>query len=124
MGCSSRLIDRDVGGSLRSRLSGIATCRGDSCRFPVLGEGCDSFQVGPSSQTNSLCFSNRGVVRMGGIRGVRDDNFSGREGSVSGEISFHFPVMGAHWNSSHSGGVGLSLDNVLDFGCLGNRDLV
>jgi len=49
VGCSSGLIDRDVGGSLRSRLSGIATCRGDSCRFPVLSEGCDAFQDGPSS---------------------------------------------------------------------------
>jgi len=48
VGCSSGLIDRDAGGSLRSRLSGITTCRGDSCRFPVLGDGCDSFQCGPS----------------------------------------------------------------------------
>jgi len=32
--------------------------------------------------------------------------------------------MGACWNSSHSSGVGLSLDNILDFGCLGNRGLV
>ena len=62
MGCSTGLIDRDVSGSLRSRLNGIATCRGESCHFPVLGEGCDSFQDGPSSQTNSSCFSNKGVV--------------------------------------------------------------
>jgi len=60
--CSSGLIDCGASGLLHSRLSGIATCRGDSCRFPVLGEGCDSFQVGPSSRTNSLCFSNRGMV--------------------------------------------------------------
>jgi len=28
------------------------------------------------------------------------------------------------WNASHSGGVGLSLDNVLVSGCLGNRGLL
>jgi len=49
VGCSSGLIDRGASGSLHSRLSSIATCHGDSCRFPVLGEGCDPFQVGPSS---------------------------------------------------------------------------
>jgi len=62
VGCSSGLIDRSVTGSLRSRLSGIVTCHGDSCRFPVEGEGCDAFQDGPSSRMNSLCFSNKGVV--------------------------------------------------------------
>jgi len=49
VGCSSGLIDLSVSRSLCSRLSGIAMCRGDSCRFPVAGEGCDSFQDGPSS---------------------------------------------------------------------------
>jgi len=47
VGCSSGFIDRGTSGSLRPCLSGIVTCRGDSCCFPVLGEGCDSFQVGP-----------------------------------------------------------------------------
>ena len=124
VGCSSRLIDHGISGSLRSRLSGIATCRGDSCRFPVLGEGCDLFQDGPSSQMNSSCFLNKGVVRMGGIRGARDDNATRGGDSVFSESSFRFPVMGGGWYSSHSGGVGLSLDNVLDSGCLGNRGLV
>jgi len=124
VGCSSGLIDCGTLGSLRSHLSGIATCCGDSCRFPVLGEGCDSFQTSPSSQANSLCFSNKGVVRMGGICGSHDDNAAGGGDSVSGESSFRFPMMGDRWNSSHSGGVGLSLDNVLDSGCLGNRGLV
>ena len=50
-------------------------CRGDSCRFPVLGGG--SFQVGPSLLTNSSCFSNKGMVRIGGIRGVRNEVFDG-----------------------------------------------
>jgi len=99
-------------------------CCGDSCCFPVLGEGCDSFQTSPSSQTNSLCFSGRGVVRIGGICGNCDDNVTGGEGFVSGESSFCFPVIGGRWNSSHSGGVGLSPNNVLESGCLGNRGLV
>jgi len=124
VGCSSGLIDCGISGSLRSHLSSIAMCRGDSCYFPVLGEGCDSFQVGPSSQTNSLCFSGRGVVRMGGIRGSRDDDATGGEGPISGESSFHFPITGSRWNSSHSGGVGLFPDNVLESGCLGSRGLV
>ena len=124
MGNSSGLVDRSASGSLRSRLSGIATCHGDSCLLPVPGEGCDSFQVGPSSRTNSLYFSGRGVVRMGGIHGSRDDEATGGEGSVSGKSSFRFPITSDGWNSSHSGGVDLSLDNVLNFGCLGNRGLV
>jgi len=49
VGCSLGLIDCGTSGSLRSRLSGITTCCGDSFRFPVLGEGCNSFQVSPSS---------------------------------------------------------------------------
>ena len=62
VGCSSGLIDCGFSGSLRSRLSGIATCHGDSRRFPVLGEGCDCCQDGPSSQVNSSCFSSKGVT--------------------------------------------------------------
>jgi len=124
VGCSSGLIDHGASGSLRSRLSGIATCCGDSCLFPVLGEGCDFFQTGPSSRTNSSCFSGKGVVRMGGIRGVREADATGDDDFVSGESSFRFPVVGGGWNSSHSRGVGLSLDNVLDFGCVGNKGLV
>jgi len=46
IGCSSGLIDHCVSGSLHSRLSGIVTCCGDSCRFPILGDGCNSFQDG------------------------------------------------------------------------------
>ena len=124
VGCSSGLIDRGASGSLRSRLSGIATCCGDSCHFPVLGEGCDSFQIGPSSRTNSLCFLSKGVVRMGGICGSHDDDAFGGEGSVSGKSSFRFPVIGGRWNSSHSSGVGLSPDKIRESGCLGSRGLV
>jgi len=94
VGCSSGLIDCGASGSLRSRLSGIAMCCGDSCRFPILGDSCDSFQDGPSSQTNSLCFSGKVVVRMGGIRGSCNDDTTGGEGSISGESSFRFPVIG------------------------------
>ena len=124
VGCSSGLIDCGTSGSLHSHLSSITMCCGDSCCFPVLGEGCDFFQVGPSSRTNSLCFLGKGVVRMGGIRGSRNDDTTGGKGSVLGESSFHFPVIGGCWNSSHSSGVGLSLDKVLESGCLGNRGLV
>ena len=63
VGCSSRLVDRGVSGSLRSRLSSIVTCRGDSCRFPRVGDGCDFCQDGPSLRVNSLCFSGKGVTR-------------------------------------------------------------
>jgi len=121
VGCSSGLIDRDVGGSLCSRLNSIAICRGDSCHFPVLGEGCASFQDGPSSRTNSSCFSNRGLIRksMG-----FDEDALGSEGSSSNDSSFRFPITSDGWNSSHSGGVGLSLDNILESGCLGNRGWV
>jgi len=106
VGCSSRLIDRSVSGSLCSRLSGIATCRGDSRRFPVLGGGCDSFHNGPSLRVNSLCFSTKGVIRMGAGRGSRNEDAFGGEGSGGGESSFRFPVVDGDWNSSHSGGVG------------------
>jgi len=61
---------------------------------------------------------------MGGIRGGRDDDTIGGEGSSLSESSFRFPMVGGGWNSPHSGGVGLSCGNVLDFGCLGNRGLV
>ena len=61
---------------------------------------------------------------MGGTRGVHDDDATRVGDSVSGESSFHFPMMGDRWNSSQSGGVGLSSDNVADFRCLGNRGLV
>jgi len=88
-------------------LSGIVTCCGDSCRFPVLGEGCDSFQDGPSSQTNSLCFSNKGTVRIGaGRSGRQGGGVIGGCGSTSGESSFRFPVNGVYPVSFHSGGVG------------------
>jgi len=87
VGWSSGSIDCGVSGLLCSRLSGIAMCHGDSCRFPVLGEGCDSFQIGPSSRTNSLCFLNKGVVRMGGICGNCDDDVIRGEGSVLGDNS-------------------------------------
>jgi len=99
-------------------------CCGDSCRFPVLGEGCELFQDGPSSRTNSLCFSSRGTVQMGGICGNRDEGTTGGEGSISGDSSLRFPRRCGDWNSSHSGGVGLSLDSVLDSGCLGSRGVV
>jgi len=62
VGCSTGLNDQDVLDSLRSRLSGIAICHGDSCCFPVVGEGCDSFQRGPSLHVNSSCFSSKGVT--------------------------------------------------------------
>jgi len=91
VGCSSGLINHGTSGSLRLCLSGIATCYGDSCHFPVLGEGCDPFQVGPSLRTNSSCFSNKGVVRMGGIHGNRDDDAVGGEGFTLGDNSFRFP---------------------------------
>ena len=92
VGCSTGLIDRDVPGLSRSCLSGIATCRGDSCRFLVLGEGCESFQSGPPSHSNSSCFSNKGVIRMGAGHGGQ----LGATGMVfsSGESSLRFPVTG------------------------------
>ena len=112
MGCSLGLIDHSVSGSLCSCLSGIATCCGDSCCFPVMGDGCEpDHLVGPSFLTNglsseSLCLGNR-VVRMGGIHGNRDNDTTGGEGFNSGESSFHFPVTGNDWTLSHSGGIGL-----------------
>jgi len=95
VGCSSGLIDRCPTRSLCSRFSGIATCHGDSHRFPVEGEGCVSFQDGPPSQVNSGCFSNNGVVRMGAGHGGRGDEGTGGEGFILGESSFCFPVTGS-----------------------------
>jgi len=95
-------------------------CCGDSCRFPVIGEGCDSFQSGPSSHTNSSCFSNNGVVRIGVGRGNCEDDALGGGVSVFSESSFHFPVTGGDWNSFHSGGVDLSLGNIFVSGFSGS----
>jgi len=94
VGCSSGLIDRGVSGLLCSCFQGIETCRGDIRRFPVIGEGCDSFQDGPSLRTNSSCFSTKGTVRMGGICGKQDEEAFGGKGSTSGESSFRFPLTG------------------------------
>jgi len=100
VGCSVGLIDRSVSGLLRSRFNGIATCRGDSCRFPIMGKGCLLDQLGgPSLLTNGSssvrgCLGNE-VVRMGGIHGSRDDEATGGEDSVSGDNSFRFPVTGS-----------------------------
>jgi len=100
VGCSSGLIDLSVSGSLRSCLSGIATCRGNSCHFPVIGDGCSFDQLGdPSLLTNgsssvSGCLGN-GVVQMGGICGSQDDEATG-EDFVSSESSFRFPVTGSN----------------------------
>ena len=99
VGCSSGLIDLSTSGSLHSCLSGIVTCHGDSCRFPVMGEGCLLDQLGgPCLLTNGSSsvrgFLGNGVVRMGGIHGGRDDEATGNEGSVSGDNSFHFLVTG------------------------------
>ena len=116
--CSLGLIDLSVSGSLCLRLSGIAMCRGDFCCFPIMGEGCLLDQLGgPSLLTNGSssirgCLGN-GVVRMGGIRGNRDDKATGGEDSVSGDNSFRFPVTGSDWIRFHSGGVGLLDDSSL-----------
>jgi len=109
-------MDRSKCGSLRSRLSGIVTCCGDSRRFPVLGEGCSFIHNGPSSRVNSSCFSIRGVKRIGAGRGSRDEDAFGGRGSGGGESSFRFPNFDGDWNSSHSGGVGRLLGNVLESG--------
>jgi len=65
VGCSSGLIDLSVSGSLRSRLSGIITCRGDSCRFPVVGDGCLLDQLGGPSLLTNGSFSIRGCLGNG-----------------------------------------------------------
>jgi len=61
---------------------------------------------------------------MGGICGSCDDDATGGEGFVSGKSSFRFPTTGDGWNSCHSGGVGLSPNNVLESRCLSSRGLV
>jgi len=130
VGCSSGLIDLSVGGSLRSCLSGILTCRGDSCRFPVIGDGCLFDQLGgPSLLTKGSssvngCLGN-GVVRMGGSRGRCDDDATGGEGLVSAESSFRFPVIGGDSNFFHSGGVGLLTRGSSSVrGCFGSKGVV
>jgi len=130
VGCSSGLIDHSVSGSLHSRLSGIATCHGDSCHFPVMGDGCMLDQLGgPSLLTNGSssvrgCLGNR-VVQMGGIHGSQDDEATGGEDSVSGENSFHFPVTGSGWTHFHSGGVGLLVNGSFSVrGFFGSKGVV
>jgi len=130
VGCSSGLIDLSVTGSLCLCLSGIATCRGDSCCFPVIGDGCLLDQLGGLFLlTNSLssvrgCLGN-GVVRMGRICGNRDDKATGSEDFVSGKSSFRFPVTGSDWTRFHSGGVGLLDGSSLPVrGFFGSRGVV
>ena len=99
VGCSSGLMDCSVAGSLHSHLSSMVMCHGDSCCFPMMGEGCALDQLGgPSLLTNgsssiSGCLGN-GVVRMGGIHGSHDDDTTRGEDSNLGESSFCFPVTG------------------------------
>jgi len=84
VGCSSGLIGRGVAGSLRLRLSGIATCRGEFRRFPVTGcvipqPGGPSLLTSGSSSVRG-CLGNKGVVRLGVIetmRGGGDDDATG-----------------------------------------------
>ena len=130
VGCSSGLIDLSVSGSLRSRLSGITTCCGHSCHFPVVGDGCSLDQLGgPSLLTNGSssvrgCLGNR-VVRMGGIRGSQDDEATGGEDFILGENSFRFPVTGSGWTHFHSGGVGLLVDGSFSVrGFFGSKGVV
>jgi len=130
VGCSSGLIDLSISGLFRSRLNGIAMCHGDSCCFPVIGDGCSLDQLGgPSLLTNGLssvrgCLGN-GVVRMGGIRGSWDDEATGGEDSISSESSFRFPVTGSDWTHFHSGGVGLLVDGSLSVrGFFGSKGVV
>jgi len=65
VGCSSGLIDLSVSGSLRSCLSGIATYCGDSCRFPVIGDGCFPDQLGGPSLLTNGSSSMRGCLGNG-----------------------------------------------------------
>ena len=106
VGCSSGLIDCSRFGSLCSCLSGIVTCRGDSRRFPVLGEGCSFIHDGSSLRVDSSCFSTKGVMRIGAGRSNQDEDAFGGKGSGGGESSFRFPSFDGDWKSSHSGGVG------------------
>ena len=65
VGRSLGLIYHEVSGSLHSRFNGIATCCGDSCRFPIMGDGCMLDQLGgPSLLTNGLS-SVRGCLGSG-----------------------------------------------------------
>jgi len=111
VGCSSGLIDCSVSGSLHSCLSSIVICRGDSCRFPVIGDGCLLAQLGgpslltSSSSSISGCLGN-GVVRIGGSRGGREEGVTGGGEPTLGDNSFRFPVAGSNWTLFHSGGVG------------------
>jgi len=105
-------------------------CCGDSCCFPMLGEGCDPAQLGgPFLLTNgsssvSGCLGN-GVIQMGEGRSRCDDEATGGEGSDSGESSFRFPVTGSGWTLFHSGGVGLLVNGSSSVrGCLGSRGVV
>jgi len=130
VGCSSGLIDLSVSGSLRSRLSGIATCRSDSCHFPMISDSCVFDQLGgPSLLTSGSasvrgCLGN-GVVRMGGICGSQDDDATGGEGSILGKSSFCFPVTGNDWTLFHSGGVGWLVDDSLSVrGFFGSKGVV
>ena len=130
VGCSSGLIDLSVSRLVCSCLSGIVTCHGDSCHFPVMGEGCLLNQLGGSclltngSSSVRGCLGN-GVVRMGGIRGSQDDEATGGEDFVSGESSFRFPVTGSDWTCFHSGGVGLLDDGSLSVrGFFGSKGVV
>jgi len=130
VGCSSGLIDLSIGGSLCWRLSGIAMCHGDSCRFPVIGDGCLLDQLGgPSLLTKGSssvngCLGN-GVVRIGGSQGRRDDDATGGEGLVLAESSFCFPVIGGDSNLFHYGGVGLLARGSSSVrGCFGNKGVV
>jgi len=62
---------------------------------------------------------------MGGICGNREDEATGGEDFVSGEISFRFPVTGSDWTCFHSGGVGLLDDGSLSVrGFFGSKGVV
>jgi len=65
VGCSFGLIDHGSSGSLRSPLSGIAMCHGDSCCFPVVGDSCSLDQLGGPSFLTNGSFSVRGCLGNG-----------------------------------------------------------
>jgi len=98
--CSVGLINCSIVGSLHSYFSGIVTFRGDSCHFPVIGNGCSPAQLGgPSLLTNgsssvSGCLGN-GVVWIGEIHGGHDDDATGVEvKSVVGMVMMQQRVEG------------------------------
>jgi len=70
----------------------MVTCRGDSCHFPVSGEGWDSTQLGgPSLLTSGSspirgCLGSR-VIWMGEIHGRCDDDATGGTGSAIGGVT-------------------------------------